>query len=27
VAPQGLEVSIFVTQDLDFSGVYDLRGR
>ena len=27
VAPQGLEVSIFVTQDLDFSGAYDLRGR
>ncbi|MAK81580.1 MAG: type IV secretion system protein VirB10 [Phenylobacterium sp.] len=27
VAPQGLEVSIFVTQDLDFSEVYDLRRR
>ncbi|MDP1875180.1 TrbI/VirB10 family protein [Phenylobacterium sp.] len=27
VVPQGLEVSIFVTQDLDFSGVYDLRRR
>lgn len=27
VAPQGMEVSIFVTHDLDFSGVYDLRWR